>query len=244
VMSLNPKQQKVVQAEMRTLKEAHGDGLLKLSESLVAAERLAREIRDNSDVLERQWHESVAWLSDYGFVADDKGTLTPRGRTCAAFAEGQPLIIGTIISDGWLPQLSAAEIMAWLCLFLKEARGINDLSKAELSPPVPSAAFEEVLGATYELAEILEVELDRTLTLIMLDWCTHKDIHRIASWIDPHMLGIFVKAVQRVASYVDVTREVLLGLAQYEAYNKLDNHMSVLLGGLVTNESLYLRMDD
>ncbi len=58
------------------------------------------------------------------------------------------------------------------------------------------------------------------------------------------MLGTFVKAVMRVASYVDVVREVLLGLAQYETHNKLDNHMDLLYGGLVTNESLYLRMAD
>ena len=30
----------------------------------------------------------------------------------------------------------------------------------------------------------------------------------------------------------------------YEAHNKLDNHMELLLGGLVTNESLYLRIAD
>ena len=101
-----------------------------------------------------------------------------------------------------------------------------------------------MLRFTEELAEILEVELDRTLTLMMLDWVTHKDLQRIASWVDAHMLGTFVKAVQRVASYIDVVREVLLGLAQYEAYNRLDGHMDRLYGGLVTNESLYLRMDD
>ena len=182
--------------------------------------------------------------SDYGFLEDAAGNLTPRGKACAAFADGHPLIIGTIIADGWLVQLSAAEIMAWVCLFLKEGRGGQDLSQCELQPPVPSAAFEEVLGATYELAEILEVELDRNLTLMMLDWVTHKDLQRIASWVDASMLGNFVKAVMRVASYVDVIREVLLGLAQYEVHNKLDGSMDMLYGGLVTNESLYLRMAD
>ena len=91
---------------------------------------------------------------------------------------------------------------------------------------------------------MLEVSLERTLSLMMLDWCTHKDITRIALWIDPHQLGMFVKAVQRVASYVDVIREVCLGLALYETHNKLDGHMDLLYGGLVTNESLYLRMAD
>ena len=38
--------------------------------------------------------------------------------------------------------------------------------------------------------------------------------------------------------------QVLLGLGEYESYNQLDNHMDMLLGGVVTNESLYLRLVD
>lgn len=102
----------------------------------------------------------------------------------------------------------------------------------------------QVLAETDGLAEILEVELERTLMLMMLDWTTHKDIKRIAVWVDSYMLGTFVKAVMRVASYIDVVKEVLLGLGAYETHNKLDNHMDLLLGGLVTNESLYLRLAD
>ena len=70
--------------------------------------------------------------------------------------------------------------------------------------------------------------------------CERKDITRIAQWIDPHLLGTFVKAVMRVVSYIDIVREVLLGLGKYEVHNRCDNHMDALLGGLVTNESLYL----
>jgi hypothetical protein len=85
------------------------------------------------------------------------------------------------------------------------------------------------------------VEFDANLSRVMLDWCTHKSIVRIATWIDAPMLGSFVKAVMRVVSYIDVVREVLLGLGKYEVHNRLDHHMDLLLGGLVTNESLYLR---
>ena len=50
------------------------------------------------------------------------------------------------------------------------------------------------------------------------------------------------QAVLRVVSYVDVVKEVLLGLGEYETHNRLDHHTDLLLGGLVTNESLYLRL--
>lgn len=45
--------------------------------------------------------ESFEWLHSMGFIEDASGTLTARGRACAAFSDGQPLIIGTIISDEW-----------------------------------------------------------------------------------------------------------------------------------------------
>ena len=107
-----------------------------------------------------------------------------------------------------------------------------------------SEALEATIGYSNELAEHLGLEpLDRKLSELMLDWTTHKDIHRIATRIDAALLGSFVKSVMRIVSYVDLVREVLLGLGMYETHNKLDSHMDRLFGGVVTNESLYLRMD-
>ena len=78
----------------------------------------------------------------------------------------------------------------------------------------------------------------------ILTRCEHKDITRIANWIEGHLLGTFVKTVMRIISYIDVCKEVLLGLGEYETHNALDNHTDLLLGGLVTNESLYLSLAD
>ena len=85
--------------------------------------------------------------------------------------------------------------------------------------------------------------LDRNLGLLVLDWVEHKDIKRIAMWIEPSLLGTFVKSIMRIVSYVDMIREVALGLGQFEVHNCLDDHIDRLLGGLVTNASLYLNFD-
>ena len=61
--------------------------------------------------------------------------------------------------------------------------------------------------------------------------------------MDPHLLGSFVKSVMRILSYVDVVREVLLGLGEYATHNALGCARGRVGGGLVTNESLYLRLD-
>ncbi|KAJ1630726.1 hypothetical protein T492DRAFT_1001400, partial [Pavlovales sp. CCMP2436] len=201
-------------------------------------------IETNRNVLGGQWDGVINKLVELGCVDQhDASKLTARGRTCAAFAEGHPLIIGTMIADGYLNDLSAGEICAWLCLFLKESR-LEDPMDCPLKPEPMSRALEDVFHATYNLADYLGVDLDANLSRIMLDWCTHKSIQNVAAWVDPHVLGSFVKAVMRVVSYIDVVREVLLGLGHYELHARLDHHMEMLLGGLVTNESLYLRMGD
>jgi len=71
--------------------------------------------------LETQWDVQVKWLSQIGMM-NPAGELTARGRACAAFADGQPLIIGTMISDGWLSDLTLPEVCAFICLFLRESR--------------------------------------------------------------------------------------------------------------------------
>uniref|UniRef100_A0A7S3WT58 ATP-dependent RNA helicase Ski2/MTR4 C-terminal domain-containing protein n=2 Tax=Emiliania huxleyi TaxID=2903 RepID=A0A7S3WT58_EMIHU len=247
---LTPKQQKDARAEMGALRAEHGDDLPKIGAAVAGRKALQAELEATRTALRDDWAAAMRWLTDFEFVKAGGGlspseSLTPRGRACAAFADGQPLIMGTIISDGWLAGLSLPEVCGWICLFLRErriAQTAGEAARGEL--PSFSPALQEVYHATAELGEQLEVEFDTTLSKMMLDWCEKKDIGRVAGWLDAHMLGVFVKTVLRVVSYLDVTREVLLGLHEYELYNRLDHHTDLLLGGLVTNESLYLTMAD
>eukprot|EP00964_Phaeocystis_antarctica_P024856 scaffold13930_cov65-Phaeocystis_antarctica.AAC.3 len=68
----------------------------------------------------------------------------------------------------------------------------------------------------------LTLSLTLTLTLTpTLTRCLHKDIGRIAQCLDPHMLGVFVKTVLRVVSYLDVTRETTARLASHSLEPRL-----------------------
>ena len=161
------------------------------------------------------------------------------------FTTSLSVILGTIISDGHLQDLSTAEVCAWVCLFFNERRVDESARRAALELPEMSPALFEVYEQTAQLGDMIGLPDDAfepTLARIMLDWCEHKDVRRVAQWLDAHMLGVFVKSVLRVVSYVDMIREVLLGLGEFEGYNALDHHTDLLLHGLVTNESLYLRM--
>ena len=161
------------------------------------------------------------------------------------------MILGTIIADGFLDQLELREVCAWLCLFLKEL-GKKDEIDFLKETPVKVEKFSEhlnkVVYRTYEVQSMYALAesglvLNENLASLMLDWCTHKDITRIAMWVDGSMMGAFVKSVMRVVSYLDVVKEVLLGLGMITVHNRLDNLVDILLGGIVTNESLYLRID-
>lgn len=248
-IGLNPKQAKKVKGQMKDIikrsciSQEEFEGHRKY---IHATTTIESQITASASMLQSQWSENLAWLQQEGFVKpsleEPSGwALSPRGKACASFADGHPLIIGTVIADGYLKDLSQAEIFAFLCLFLRGTRA-NPHCAFEL--PKPSPALQATLDYANELAEYLSVKLDQELCLMMLDWCQNKDIKRIAGWIDPYLLGTFVKAVMRIVSYVDILKEVLLGLNYYETHNTLDNHMDALLGGLVTNESLYLSMAD
>ena len=247
-VSVAPKQRKQLERDMRAIAEKFPGGeaaFHALRERRRARDQHERSLAESATQLRDEWDAAVLWLREASFLGGESGdALTARGRACAAFADGQPLIMGTVIADGGLEQLSFEEICAWLCLFLRECKmRETPLPNAPELPRV-SDALEATIGYSNELAEHLGLEpLDRKLSELMLDWTTHRDIHRIATRIDAALLGSFVKSVMRIVSYVDLVREVLLGLGMYETHNKLDSHMDRLFGGVVTNESLYLRMD-
>mmetsp|Transcript_15421 Transcript_15421/g.23190 ORF Transcript_15421/g.23190 Transcript_15421/m.23190 type:complete len:1435 (-) Transcript_15421:1365-5669(-) len=202
------------------------------------------EIRVKEAQLKNDWDQAYNWLVEAGFIIPPS-TLTPRGKCAAAFSDGEPLILGTMIADEALYGLSLPEVSAWLCLFIPNRT--TDKSNADFllaSLSQPSAALVDVFDYADELSEQLDKEKpDRILALLVLEWVKTKDIKVIAKLVDPHLLGSFVKVIMRLLSYIDVVREVLLGLGQYEIHNRLDNHADGLLAGLVTNESLYLRID-
>jgi len=244
-VKVSQKEMKKLARERRELQDAWPGGQKAFLEALDAAdarERNEAAIRDAATRLRDDWAEARRWLEFAAFV-DAEGALTPRGRCAAAFADGEPLIVGTCIADGALRDLSLREVCAWLCLFIPDRSG-----SAEDPLPRDSEKPSDALLATAAYADELALQLDqdpppRRLMGMVLDWVATKDIHRVARCVDAHLLGSFVKSVMRVLSYVDVVREVLLGLGEYETHNALDAHADALLGGLVTNESLYLRID-
>jgi len=291
-VKVQKKDEKKLTQRKREILEACGaeeEAFFKMRSALHECTSLRRKIASNIGEMQGRWADAVKWLGGKGFLVRDQEEpsgykLLPRGQACAAFADGHPLVVGTVIADGYLEKLSFGETCAWLSLFLRETRA-KDCTALGLVLPTPgpdlkaACDFSDYLmdqlcaetridssdGMPYTRAQftgeygnaegnkrwaasVVDVfgstpgVLDRQLGLLVLDWVEKKDITRIAKWIEPSLLGTFVKAIMRIVSYLDIVREVALGLGQFEVHNRLDSHLDKLLGGLVTNESLYLNM--
>lgn len=244
-VKVSQKELKKLQREKRELLDSFpggGTAFLEAKRAATHAIRATDEIAAKDTQLQNAWEEAYNWLCEACFIDPTTKALTPRGKCAAAFSDGEPLILGTCIADGAIAHLTLPEVCAFLCIFIPNRSG-DDPLPSDIAKP--SANLQETLDYADELAAQLHKDkLDRKLALMMLDWCLTKDINHVAGCVDPSLLGSFVKAVMRVLSYVDVVREVLLGLGAYEAHNVLDHHTDALLHGLVTNESLYIRIDD
>eukprot|EP00928_Gymnodinium_smaydae_P032426 TRINITY_DN23487_c0_g1_i1.p1 TRINITY_DN23487_c0_g1~~TRINITY_DN23487_c0_g1_i1.p1 ORF type:complete len:619 (-),score=161.87 TRINITY_DN23487_c0_g1_i1:115-1971(-) len=224
-------------------------------DALTASAALRSQLGELGTRLRSDWDEALSWLQAQGFVQppetnDEVGApvapavLLPRGRASAVFASGQPLIMGPVLADGYFASLDLDEICAWVCLFLGRAQVDERAMQAEDADlPAFSPALDEACRRSEALADRLGADLDWSMGPLVLDWMRNKDLRRVARFLDAALLGDFVKTVTRLLSYVEHIREVLLGLGEYEVYNRCENYTDRLLGGLVSNESLYLHME-
>ena len=90
--------------------------------------------------------QSIEWLLQKGFLRPDAAQpsgflLLPRGKACAAFADGHPVVVGTVIADGYLEGLTFGEVCAWISLFLRETK-VKDASKQGLFLPKQSEKLQ------------------------------------------------------------------------------------------------------
>ena len=256
---LLPEEEELIEryTELQKSQSKSGYGMIKISQSqrkMIQKEldelfqRIKKESLDiflkrnqiKSDLEENlmdNWNESLDFLIENEYVTNDiendneknEIKLTIMGKVASGLSDGEPLLRAKIIAEGYLNHASFEEIASWLACFTDEIRPIQ-LSE--------SMQYTSLMNATYEMNK--ELELPYETGLLVSLWCQHKDIKEICGCIDVSQLGMFVKSILRVMSYMEEMKKVLLGLEMYEVYNKLDNHQEKLMDGIVTNKSLYV----
>lgn len=231
VISLSAKGRKETEQKIRQLEKE--DSSIAASFQLVETRNnMLSALSEKSSILTKRWSDCMGWLTEHNFI--QSGLLTPRGKCCALFADGQPIVMGTIISDGWFSDANVTQydMYAWVALFLHDWQGSFQ--------SCTSNSFEEILDETKNLSEIVDFKLNVDFANAVYHWSKFKDLRKIMESMDVHMTGSFVKGIMRVASQIEIVRKAFMGLMMYDAHSKLDHFMTDLMGGIVTNESLYL----
>jgi ATP-dependent helicase/DNAse subunit B len=80
------------------------------------------------------------------------------------------------------------------------------------------------------------------MPILTLMWLETKDFNLVASYFKSHQQGIFVKGMLRLVNMMDQLKRACLELEDLELFNKLHNYKDLLLEGIVSNESLYVRL--
>ena len=194
-------------------------------DSLKAREALEVSISNLNTDMELQIKECKDWLLNRGFV-DDHHAKTVMGQVCATFADnGSPLVRASMLCSGMLDGLSRDDIIIWLAGFTEN-----------IACSYVSCGNIQLLEKTKEL--MVEDYMDNA-AFVISEWLSNKDIRYIASILPIHQMGSFVRIVLRVLAMIDEMRPAIMGIGKYELYNKLDGCCNLLMGGIVTNISLY-----
>jgi hypothetical protein len=85
---------------MRDIAAAHGGaGFDAARRRRREAARAAAEAAECASRLRAAWARGRQWLLDAGYLGPGRAGLTPLGRACAGFGDGNPLVMGTAIAQ-------------------------------------------------------------------------------------------------------------------------------------------------
>lgn len=225
-IKLNPKQLKTAKSEM---KKCLGDSTI---EEAREQWKLYNTLRNCKTTINTLWSRCVETLYENEFI-DSENNMTRRGIIASHMCDGLPMVRAHIL-DCINCNIDIELLASWLSIFAggHSFKAHNLKIPAELNDMIKQSQE----GAEYYYGEIL----DASVAYLMYDWMTHKDVSRILQCTSLSSFGSFIKVVLRVASFIEETKTILLGLEKYEEYNKLENYEERLFSGMVGNDSIYV----
>lgn len=193
---------------------------------------LEKQIKRCSKQYQQNWNYCLEDLQKYGF-AENETTPTKLGKVALCFPDAMPLEMGTCVYQKAFTKLNFTEICMFLSLF------VNGCCKAE-STTWKRIDCSPELESIFELLQECnpEYQFNWDMVFYIQKWCQDKNF--IALDIEPSRQGDFVKAILRMCNFVDQVKKASEIMEDYTTINKLDDHQEKLMGGVVSNESLYL----
>jgi len=231
-IKLTTAQRKTCEKEMASLQVSKDD-----MELVGKRLQLEQDLAFHTHHVENKWTSAERWLEEHEFITDGKKTI--KGIITSGLTDGEPLLRGTIIANGSLLTKTFHDIVGFLGCFTEPIRPHTEIA---LDAPQLFSIMDEIeelhIKSSSFYSEKSYIQYDTGMLMYL--WSKNKNIKEIGSYVDISQLGVFIKAVLRVISFIDELKTILLGLQYYELYNVLENHQERLLEGIVTNRSLYV----
>lgn len=237
-------QRKKMEADMTAIVDKYGLETFKgVLEKVMIRKQLEDDLYNCQYALTEEWDESFAWLQDNKYI-DSQGQLTLKGTITARLSDGEPLIRGALLEKYLALEstpLSFDLLASWMAGFSEPIRIRNPLDCLEGVPSELKTMYEDSVALANEIYDDdPENHIHWETSVMMHLWLTTRDIHRVCDFVDVSQLGLFVRMVLRICSFLDELKQILLGCSEFTLYNALENHHDKLLLGVVTNKSLYM----
>ena len=218
---------------------------------MMKREGIIREINFSEESIILQFDELMKFLKDYNFI-DIDNNLTVYGKIMSHVNECNPIILGYIIKNKILSDLSFEEIVGLLSIFIDDSSidsiNIDDLN---ISESVKNKMY--LIGDLVDEYMTYEVDLNNKLPYkITSDWYLHTNIFSaIVEWskgknwteissLYPTFEGNFIKNVLRLSNLIKNVYQIAQEVKDVELINKLEGFEEKLIRDFVTTDSLYL----
>lgn len=183
---------------------------------------------DNYDYILR---DNMKFLEEIGFIEND--TLTKAGRLAVEVNEANPILLVIEYLDRRFETMTCTEIIAFLSIFLKEK---TDLQGGSLPEHI-------------ERYQKYCIEISKTEDYWKLQTGYYEMMERYANGEDASLLcveygiyeGTFYKMVMSISNMVEELTKIMTICEDLEGIKKLENIQQILIRGIITPDSLYLK---
>ena len=261
IFKLKPKEMKKLKNEIKKIELEIGNKKDRLNEWYLIEKDLSlitKELEENKLQFQFQIKTILEYLITENVVElKDDYNLTALGRIIAEVNECNPLILGHIISNGYLDNLEFHEIVAFLSIFIgdhsMEQPSLKDL---EVSKEVSKEFFEMLQNVAKIVDNLMTIETKINNEIpykFWSDWKLHLSMFRVISeWAKGELKwnqlshlyetfeGNFCRNVLRLVNLIRNVESIALLTNNVNLINKLDGYQEKLIRDIVIIDSLYL----
>lgn len=174
---------------------------------------------------------NVNFLEHIGFI--ENGTLTKAGILAVEINEANPILLVNEYLNGTFDSMECSQIVAFLSMFLKE--------KTELQgPPIPDH-IDQYQKECIKLSDTEDYWLLQTGFYEMLERYANGDDASLICVEYGIYEGTFYKMVMSISNMVEELTKIMTICEDLEGVKKLENIQRLLIRGIITPDSLYLR---